>query len=58
MHLSNGIVAADTVVDFLENLAVLDQLRTCYLLIFTCVVGCLTAGALVLLSQAVLSAHG
>jgi hypothetical protein len=58
VHLRHGIVAADTVMDFLKNLAALDQVRTGYLLIFTCLVGCLAAGALVLVSQAVLSAHG
>lgn len=58
-HLHRGIVAADKVVDFMENLVCcLDHVRTGYPLFFTCVLGCLTAGALALLSQTVLGAHG
>ena len=58
MHFDDRIVAADTVLDFLENLGALDQMRTGYLLVCTGFVGRFAAGALGLLSQAVLSAHG
>lgn len=58
MHFDDRIVAADTILDFLENLSALDQMRTGYLLVCTGFVGRFAAGALGLLSQAVLSAHG